>query len=162
MYTPSSHASSRASTLLSHASTPLSHASTPLIKNEGRLFSCSASFSPNPFRDCIGCHRDENRICICHPRDNDWFSDHEGRMACEEGECLGCVGGFCICTEIWDITFYLCMISMLSNSTVKIMCDMSWLETGFRSDADTPVLRLSLYAGNMHRLFMTRVLGCAI
>ena len=27
---------------------------------------------------------------------------------------------------------------------------------------DTPVLRLSLYAGNMHRLFMTRVLGCAI
>ena len=27
---------------------------------------------------------------------------------------------------------------------------------------DTPVLRLSLYTGNMHRLFMTRVLGCAI
>ena len=27
---------------------------------------------------------------------------------------------------------------------------------------DTPVLQLSLYAGNMHHLFMTRVLGCAI
>ena len=97
-YTPSSHASSR-------ALTPSSRASTPLIKNEGRLFSHSASFSPNPFCDCISCHGDENGICICRPRDNGWFSDHEakGGMACKEGECLGCVGdarGFCICTEI--------------------------------------------------------------
>ena len=97
-YTPSSHASSR-------ASTPSSCASTPLIKNEGRLFSRSASFSPNPFCDCISCHGDENGICICCPQDNDWFSDHEakGGMACKEGKCLGCVGdacGFCICTML--------------------------------------------------------------
>ena len=46
-------------------------------------------------------------------------------------------------------------------------CDADWATNEYNCRsisgcADTPVLQLSLYAGNMHRLIMTRVLGCAI